>query len=110
MSCSCVRIQDVERAVLDLLTAGTTGVSVLEPGASHVGILLVDCELHGRQELGELNCCTYSRDTGTGVDDSEWPWLVDGSFRYQGVTVEVFQDLVPGGSHLDYYPHSRCVA
>jgi hypothetical protein len=64
------------------LTTCTTGISVLEPCAPDIFILLIHAEIHVGDPLSEANGGNDSRNAGSNDNDPQRTGFVDGTLFY----------------------------
>ena len=60
--------------------ASTSGVSILVPSPSDIGVLLVDGKTEILDTLRESNGTDHTRDTGADDNGANGPLLIDGVF------------------------------
>ncbi len=77
-----------------ICTTSTTGISVFEPGAGDVRILLVDLKLEIGYPLWKSDCSYDSRNTCSNTDDSQRPLAINWAFLYDCMISSDHDDLM----------------
>lgn len=79
---------DNSRNKMMSLTTCTTGISVLEPGAADIFILLIHAEIHVGDPLSEANRGDDSRNARSNDNDSQRTGFIDGTLFHDPLILD----------------------
>jgi hypothetical protein len=91
------------------LTTCTTGISVFEPGAPDIFILLIHAEVHVGDPLSEANGGDDSRNARSNDNDSQGTGFVDGTLFHRPLILDRSCLLALGTATKEETSHIDCI-